>query len=111
MDESPVEGEYGLTMELKEIYIGVDDYQFEEYFHQAAKAAGWEVDEQKGYDNSFSEEGRNALFDELESCGHWMLGWPYFTQYDPREQYDEGKHYAVQLFQMDLVYMSGRRIM
>ena len=105
--DAPLWGEYGLAMELKETYIGVDNYQFEEYFHQAAKAAGWEVDEQKGYYNSFSEEGRDALFDELEPCGHWMLGWPYFTQYDPREQYEEGKHYTIQLFQMDSDYGKG----
>lgn len=104
MDESPLWGEYGLDMEVKETYIGVDNYQFEEYFHQAAKAAGWEVDEQKGYYNSFSEGARDLLYDELEPCGHWMLGWPYFTQYDPREQFDERKQYTVQLFQMDSDY-------
>lgn len=104
MAESPLWGEYGLDMEVKKTYIGVDNYQFEEYFRQAAGAVGWEIDEQEGYYNNFSEEGRNLLFDELEPTGHWMLGWPYFTQYDPREQYDEGNRYPVQLFQMDSDY-------
>lgn len=104
LDESPVWGEYGLDLEIKETYIGVDNYQFEEYFHQAAKVSGWEIDEQAGYYSNFSAQGRKVLFDELEPTGHWMLGWPYFTQYDPREQYDEEKRYTVQLFQMDSDY-------
>lgn len=105
-EESPVWGEYGLDMKLKETYIGVEDYQFEEYFQQAAEAVGWkEVKEQKtGYYHAFSEEGTDALFEELEPCGHWMLGHPYFTQYDPREGCGPKKNYSVQLFQMDSDY-------
>ena len=34
-EESPVWGEYGLDMKIKETYIGMDDYRFEEYFQQA----------------------------------------------------------------------------
>ncbi len=101
---SPVWGEYGLAMELKETYIGMDDYRFEEYFQQAAKAVGWEEAEGESSYNSFSEEGSDALFDELEPGGHWMLGYPYFTQSDPREEYDTRKKYSVQLFQMDSDY-------
>lgn len=104
VEDSPLWGEYGLDLEVKETYIGVDNYQFEEYFHQAAKASGWEVDDQTGYYDSFSARGRKVLFHDLEPTGHWMLGWPYFTQYDPREQFDEKKHYTVQLFQMDSDY-------
>lgn len=104
VDESPLWGEYGLTMELEETYIGMDDYRFEEYFHKAAKTVGWEVAEGESGYNSFSEEGRDALFEELEPSGHWMLGYPFFTQYDPREEYDEKKKYTVQLFQMDSDY-------
>lgn len=104
IDESPVWGEYGLDIELKDTYIGTDDYQFEEYFRRAAKAAGLEVKEEKGYYNSFSEEGSDELFEELEPCGHWMLGYPYFTQYDPREENDAMNKYSIQLFQMDSDY-------
>lgn len=104
MEESPLWGEYGLTVEVKETYIGMDDYRFEDIFRQAAKAAGWEIDEQVGYYNSFSEEGVEYLVEELEPSGHWMLGWPYFTQYDPREGEDEKAKYNVQLFQMDSDY-------
>ncbi len=104
-EESPIWGEYGLAMEKKETYIGMDDYRFEEYFRRAAEAVGWEESERsEGYYNCFSEEGRDALFDELEPSGHWMLGYPYFTQYDPREQNDGAKQYPVQLFQMDSDY-------
>lgn len=104
LEESPLWGEYGLTVEVKETYIGMDDYQFEDIFRQAAKNVGWEIEEQVGYYNCFSEEGRDLLFEELEPSGHWMLGWPYFTQYDPREEEDEKAKYTVQLFQMDSDY-------
>lgn len=107
MEESPIWGEYGIDFEVKETYIGMDDYRFEKYFRQAAKAVGWEIEEQKGYYNSFSEEGRDFLFEELEPSGHWLLGWPYFTQYDPREEEDKKEKYAVQLFQMDSDYGDG----
>lgn len=107
MEESPVWGEYRIDFELKETYIGMDDYRFEEYFRQAAEAVGWVIEEQKGYYNSFSEEGRDFLFEELEPSGHWLLGWPYFTQYDPREEEDEKAKYDVQLFQMDSDYGDG----
>lgn len=106
-EESPIWGEYGIEFEVRETYIGMDDYRFEDYFRQAAKAAGWEIEEGIGYYNSFSEEGRDVLFDELEPSGHWLLGWPYFTQYDPREEEDEKAKYNVQLFQMDSDYGDG----
>ena len=104
LEEAPLWGEYGLAVEVKETYIGMDDYRFEDIFRQAAKNVGWEIEEQVGYYNSFSDEGKDFLFEELEPSGHWMLGWPYFTQYDPREQEDEKAKYTVQLFQMDSDY-------
>ena len=104
LEEAPLWGEYGLAVEVKETYIGIDDYRFEDIFRQAAKNVGWEIEEQVGYYNSFSDEGKDFLFEELEPSGHWMLGWPYFTQYDPREQEDEKAKYTVQLFQMDSDY-------
>lgn len=104
LEEAPLWGEYGLTVEVKETYIGMDDYRFEDIFRQAARNVGWEIEEQVGYYNSFSDEGKDFLFEELEPSGHWMLGWPYFTQYDPREQEDEKAKYSVQLFQMDSDY-------
>ncbi len=104
LEEAPLWGEYGLTVEVKETYIGMDDYRFEDIFRQAARNVGWEIEEQVGYYNSFSDEGKDFLFEELEPSGHWMLGWPYFTQYDPREQEEEKAKYSVQLFQMDSDY-------
>ena len=112
IDESPVWGEYGLDIEIKDTYISVDDCQFEKYFQQAAKAAGWKesMERKAGFYNCFSEEGTDALFEELAPSGHWMLGWPYFTQYDPREE-EEKQKYAIQLFQMDSDYDDDDYIM
>lgn len=110
LDMTPIWGEYGLTIVLEETYMGMDDYRFEEYFAKAAKKAGWKVDESKGFYGNFSDEGRDFLYDEIEPSGHWMLGYPYFTQSDPREEYGDrtfNKEYTVQLFQMDSDYGDG----
>lgn len=110
LDMTPIWGEYGLTIVLEETYMGMDDYRFEEYFVKAAEKAGWKVDKSKGFYGNFSDEGRDFLYDEIEPSGHWMLGYPYFTQSDPREEYGDrtfNKEYTVQLFQMDSDYGDG----
>lgn len=110
LDMTPIWGEYGLTIVLEETYMGMDDYRFEEYFAKAAEKAGWKVDVSKGFYGNFSDEGRDFLYDEIEPSGHWMLGYPYFTQSDPREEYGDrtfNKEYTVQLFQMDSDYGDG----
>lgn len=110
LDMTPIWGEYGLTIVLEETYMGIDDYRFEGYFAKAAEKAGWKVDASKGFYGNFSDEGRDFLYDEIEPSGHWMLGYPYFTQSDPREEYGDrtfNKEYTVQLFQMDSDYGDG----
>ncbi|MCI9491478.1 YwqG family protein [Lachnospiraceae bacterium 48-42] len=88
---------------MDDVY-GMDDYQFEDCFRKAAETVGWKLTGKKNRCNSFSEEGQNILFEELEPSGHWMLGYPCFTQYDPREGDDAKGKYSVQLFQMDSDY-------
>ena len=112
VEESPIWGEYGLNIELKETYIGMDDYRFNEYFYKAAKNVGWNVNENQGYYNQFSESAMDFLYDELNNTGHWMLGYPHFTQHDPRE-YDENlnKGYDIQLLQIDSDYGDDDYIM
>ena len=46
------------------------------------------------------ENGSEYLYDELDNSGHWILGYPYFTQEDPRG-YREDAPYDTLLFQMD----------
>ncbi len=107
LDMTPIWGEYGLTILLEETYMGMDDYRFEEYFAKAAEKAGWKIDESKGFYGNFSAEGGDFLYEEIEPSGHWMLGYPYFTQSDPREEYGDrtfNKEYTIQLFQMDSDY-------
>lgn len=49
---------------------------------------------------STSEEDSDYLYDECNIQGHWILGYPFFTQYDPREG-REDSYYNTLLFQMD----------
>ncbi len=106
IEDTPVWGEYGLAIQLQETYIGADDYRFETYFHQAAKAVGWEVEENNEEDEMI-DAVREFFYEEWNPDGHWMLGYPYFTQFDPREEMDGDKSrkvYDIQLFQMDSDY-------
>lgn len=111
MTEGPVWGEYGLDIALEEVFIGTDDYRFWQYLSQAAKTVGLNIDESKNFYRSFSEPGRDFAYDQLDTSGHWMLGYPYFTQADPREAYGGKetlkKAYDVLLFQMDSDYGDG----
>lgn len=109
-ETSPVWDEFGLTFALEETYIGMDDYRFEEYFSKAAEKSGWKINENESFYSNFSDEGRDFLYEEIEPSGHWMLGYPYFTQSDPREEYGDRtweKTYTIQLFQMDSDYGDG----
>lgn len=118
----PIWNEYGIDFEIKETYIGTDDYRFNKYLIEASQKAGWDIGECRNVYSLFSEEGYDLATEELGCTGHWMLGYPYFTQYDPREDdnfynpqedgLDEeeiaeyyarklNKIYDIQLFQMD----------
>lgn len=110
MTASPIWRELALSFSLEDTYIGMDDYRFEEYFVKSAKNAGWDIDESKGFYSNFSKKGRDLLYDEIKTSGHWMLGYPFFTQSDPRYDYGDNtpkKEYTVQLFQMDSDYEDG----
>lgn len=107
LENTPIWGEYGLDIELEEQYIGTADYQFQKYFHKAAESVGWTIDPEKGFYQNFSAASREYLDEELNNPGHWMLGYPYFIQCDPRSDFERNayqKDYNFQLFQMDSDY-------
>ena len=100
-DFMPFEGEFAIDLEKTEISMGIGDYRYNGEF---SKAAGKAVD----LYNELSD-------DELESqdinTGQWLLGYPFFTQEDPRAYNEELRKYDTMLFQMDSVYADGVEIM
>ncbi len=57
-----------------------------------------------------SEEDNSYLYDELSNVGHWILGYPYFTQYDPREHTDQetSTYYDTLVLQIDSEMLEGK---
>lgn len=97
----PLEGELAVDVEETAVSMGPLDYRYEEYMQQAAEALGISLPEDSGVYQILSE---NQYGGEAEkNAGHWVLGYPYFTQSDPRE-YQNLDYYDTLLFQMDSDY-------
>ena len=85
-------------MEKTTAYMGPADGRFEEVFRQAVKAVtGEDIGEQSTY-QYLDDEDNDYLWEQLETSGHHLLGYPYFTQDDPRA---EDSPFDTVLFQMD----------
>lgn len=50
------------------------------------------------------DEAYDNMVEELGNENHWLLGYPYFTQSDPREYEEKYRYYDTLLFQMDSDY-------
>lgn len=95
---SPVFKEAAVRFEKTVAYMGTEVAGFEERFKSTVKELfNEETGDQSAY-NYLEQKDYDYLYDRLYSCGHWILGYPYFTQYDPRESTD---YYDTLLFQMD----------
>ena len=96
------DGEYALTFTLTETSMGVHCYQFDSEMRKAGEELGLNIPEDKEWweisDIGYDEEAENAG-DELNS-GHWIGGYPFFTQYDPRDE-NRFPDYTFLLLQMD----------
>lgn len=84
-------------------YMGTEDAGFAAVFQDAVKELFGEETGENGFWDYLDDEEGNYLCDELGSTGHWVLGYPFFTQTDIRENMDEetAKYYDTLLFQMD----------
>ena len=90
----------GVAMEKATAYMGPADSRFDSIFSQAYQAVTGRTPEDGTYHwnywNTLEIEDRDYLWDQLSTDGHHLLGYPYFTQEDPREG-----AYETLLFQMD----------
>ena len=79
--------------------MGYDKCQFTKIFRQVVKEEfGEDISDMNAY-QYLDDEDYDALY-ELDNSGHWLLGYPFFTQYDPRGAY-KTHYYDTLLFQMD----------
>ena len=95
---TPVIREAAFTAEKTVGYMGPGDCRFEALFREAVRAVTGEDIGDKNEYQYFDGADRDYLYDQLSAAGHRLLGYPFFTQYDPREP--EGP-YDTLLFQLD----------
>ncbi len=101
--EFPVLKECAVSVKKQMAYMTEEDYRFNKLFGQIMSE---QFHMRKKYilpyevigDEDFSE-----MEEELGNGGHWMLGYPFFTQEDPRSEGTYEK-YDTLLFQMDSDY-------
>ena len=104
LEDWPVLQEVAVQMEKTIAYMGPDDSRFEGIFQQAVRiVTGEDIGAQESY-QYLSEEDFEYLYDQLSTSGHRLLGYPYFTQDDPRP---EDSPYDTLLFQMDSEMSDG----
>ena len=95
----PFEEEYKITFNKKEDFLGPAVYNFDDVVKQIIKDEFNEEVTENIYDY-FSYEEYDYLTKDLDTTGHKIFGYPYFTQTDPR-YYDDVKKYELVLLQID----------
>ncbi len=97
----PVSRELAVSIEQEEVPMGMEDHRFEKLFRMTAAELGIELPEKKHLFMLIPDEWDNEYSNP--NTGHWMLGYPYFTQYDPRGG-DGMSGFDIQLLQIDSEY-------
>ena len=111
-DDLPIASEYALDVEQKVAYMFHDDYRFDGAIKSAAQSIG--LRNRPEYANLTDKEFYRILWDSLEPIfdeneesyefvmsGSRVLGYPFFTQDDPRTSSDDNKKYNTLLLQLD----------
>ncbi len=103
----PIIDEIGISIIPSELCIRTSDVNFDQVFYEAAS----EVLQKDIGDTPFyelmSEEDEEEFEEVMGVGGHSLLGYPAFTQWDPR---DDGEYaeYSTLLFQMDSEYIDHK---
>ena len=82
---TPVIREAAFTAEKTVGYMGPGDCRFEALFRETVRAVTGEDIGDKNEYQYFDKADRDYFYDQLSAAGHRLLGYPFFTQYDPRE--------------------------
>ena len=95
---TPVIREAAFTAEKTVGYMGPGNCRFDALFREVVRAVtGEDIGEQNAY-QYFDKADHDYFYDQLSAAGHRLLGYPFFTQYDPREP---DSPYDTLLFQLD----------
>ena len=101
---SPVWKECAVRLEKATTSMNPADYRFDQLFFAIAQEKFGETFENTSVFNILGED----TYDELaDNGGHRLLGYPYFTQFDPREYTENYQYYDTLLFQMDSEFGNG----
>lgn len=98
---SPLFKEAAVSIIKTTAYMGMEDVAFEELFSKAVKEQIGDDISDIGLYNYLEEDEWDIINEELCADGHRLLGYPYFTQSDPREEPKYEQYYDTLLFQMD----------
>ena len=105
-DYEPISGEIGLDFDIEK-KASIEQDGFKDKFIAKARAYGWKLEnEDDGSEDiedlcdCLDEDVYSELFDCSSYDGSCLLGYPFFTQYDPRIDDERYSEYDTQLFQM-----------
>lgn len=98
---TPVFIPVAVDVSVRETYIGFTDYRFDILFLEEAQRQFGIDTRNKSLYTIMDSLDWDELADEFCMGNHWMLAYPYFTQYDPREDEEDFRKYDMMLFQMD----------
>lgn len=101
---TPIWAEIALKITKQEVSMGEADYRFSKIFREAMQEKYGKQYEGEPLYQILDDETYDKLIGEYSEGGHWLLGYPYFTQTDPREYEEQYRYYDTMLFQMDSDY-------
>ncbi|MBR1443511.1 MAG: DUF1963 domain-containing protein [Firmicutes bacterium] len=96
----PIVCEVPISFGKTEVFMTEDDYRFYDIFKDISKELGYELNDGEYIDDILSEDEYDKYYDEM-NIGSWLIGYPFFTQFDPRENKSELQRYDTLLFQID----------
>lgn len=105
LDMFPVCKPCGVTINKETVYMNMEDVRFFGVFQKAMKEILPEEQLPCQPDDFFGEDFDDFYENLFDTTGHWLLGYPYFTQMDPRgdeeDFVDNQDDIDILLFQMD----------
>lgn len=102
----PITGEMAVNVTKTEVSVGTEDFDYERYMHKAANELNIDIPDDETPYCILPEEVFSRECDEQRNIGHWLFGYAYFTQNDPRDYMVDLQDYIL-LFQMDSDYAVG----
>ena len=103
---TPVLKEVAVEITKSENCMGTCDYRFEKIANEIIKEK-FGINYYEKYDSLWDylgDDDYEKLAEDVTATGHRMLGYPFFTQTDPREYNEDYKYYDTLLFQLDSDY-------